>query len=352
MTVAKVAQRNAQRLLSCLNHGRHSSSSLSACSSAFENCYDDERPSVRTLATYSVPSARRKRPNFESLKVMDTKSNSFGRLEEPYQHGQANMQDYLKKTSLSPWVPLSDAASRKIFDLANVNAATTIHVDLGSGDGRVCFNAIDYGVQKSTGIDVDQDIVQVANERLHKRHPLPPLQFVVADLMDAKQHETWKLIQEANLITMYFAKEALQVFRPLLEQKLVGRKCKIVTCGYEMPEWTYTQFEVVLGTQLYLYEWGGSLMNKNDDDEYNDLPFIDSILANRPRELETEAVDNERFQGSKVIDRTNIIPGFDPRVLDEMDELEDDDWDAEDDSIEDEGAKDSIGNDGKHKTEK
>jgi SAM-dependent methyltransferase len=251
------------------------------------------------------------------------------------------MQDYLQKASLSPWVPLSDAAARKIFDLAQVQASD-IHVDLGSGDGRVCFHAIDFGVQQSTGIDVDEGIVQVARDRLGKRHPPPPLEFIVADLLDPDNEKAWNVIQNATLITMYFAKEALHVFRPLLEQKLVGRKCKIITCGYEMPNWAWTQFEVVLGTQLYLYDWGSPV-----EDDSGDLPFIDSILANRPTELEKEAMDSERFQGANVIDRTNAIRGFDPRILEEMDE--DEDWD-EDLAIEEEAATEPTGDNGESKS--
>lgn len=274
----------------------------------------------------TAPTQRRRRPRFETLKTSGT-SLRFGRLETPYEHDEESMEDYLKKASLSPWVPLSDAAARKIFDLAQ-STTDDVHIDLGSGDGRVCFHAIDFGVAKSTGIDVDEGIVQVARDRLAKRHPPPPLEFVVADLLDP-DHKVWELVQEATLITMYFARDALQMFRPLLEQKLVGRQCKIITCGYEMPGWESTQFEVVLGTQLHLYKWGSLL-------EDEDLPFIDNILATKPKELEKDDMSGA-FQGANVIDRTNPIRGFNPRLIEEMnnydDEEDDEDWGDEDNEL-------------------
>jgi SAM-dependent methyltransferase len=153
----------------------------------------------------------------------------FGKMVEPFEHGEKDMESYLKKTSLSPWVPVSDAVARKMMDVAQAGP-TDVHVDLGSGDGRVNFHAIDYGVGRSIGIDVDEAIVQVARDRLAKRHPPPDLQFIVADLLDP-HHQAWEKVQEASIITMYFAMEALEDFRPLLEVKLAGRQCKVICVG-------------------------------------------------------------------------------------------------------------------------
>lgn len=271
--------------------------------------------------TCSFATLRRPRQFNGVHKAEGNMPPTFGRLEEPYEHGEDDMEDYLSKTSLSPWAPIPDAVARKVFDVAKA-VPEDIHVDLGSGDGRVNFHAIDYGVKRSIGIDVDQNIVLLANERLARRHPPPDLQFHVADLLD-ENHEVWKLVQEATIITMYFAEEALEMFRPLLEKKLMGRECKVITCGYEMPGWESTMQEVVLGTQIHLYEWG----TEYDDD---DMTFIgDDILKQKPDDLFVDNM-NTKFQGANVIDRTgaHAIRGFDPEA-DELDEALED-WGAED----------------------
>jgi hypothetical protein len=258
--------------------------------------------------------------------------SAFGRLQEAYQHGENDMDDYLSKTSLSPWAPIPDAVARKVFDVAAAKPHD-IHVDLGSGDGRVNFHAIDYGVQRSIGIDVDQNIVQVARDRLAKRHPPPDLQFYVADLLD-ENHEVWGLVQEATIITMYFAQEALETFRPLLEKKLMGRECKIITCGYEMPGWDSYMQEVVLGTQIHLYEWG-----KEFDDDEDHMAFAgDDILKQKPDDIVIDTMES-KFPGSNVIDRTGVHPirGYDPSADAEFDEEFEADWEDEDD---DDGADD------------
>jgi len=256
-------------------------------------------------------------------------SSSFGKLEEPYEHREADLDAYLKKASLSPWVPVPDVVARKALDIAQAGPEDK-HVDLGSGDGRVCFHALQYGVSSSVGIDVDEGILEVARERVKKRHPPPSnLSFVLADLLD-ESSPAWEHVQEATLITMFFVTEALVKLRPILEQKLVGRTCKIVTCGYEMPGWQSTLQEVVLGTQIHLYNWGSSPMDDDDNDEF--LFLGPEILPDKPESMRKSALESQKFEGSKIIDRTgrHAIRGFNPKIFEE-EEDDDEDWDAESD---------------------
>jgi len=289
-----------------------------------------------TINSRALVTGRRKRQFVGKLpeqNVPASVASSFGKMHEAYQHGEKNMEDYLAKTSLSPWVPLPDVAARKIFDLTHAQPHD-VHVDLGSGDGRINFYAIDVGgVQRSLGVDVDENIVNVARERLAKRHPLPKhLEFVVADLMD-EQHPVWRheTMKDATIITMHFAEEALLKFRPLLERKLAGRdhNIQIVTCGYEMPGWESTIQEVVLGTQLNLYRWGRSGSLTEDD-----LVVGEDILLEKPRSLATHnAFSSEKINGANVIDHTGAHPirGFNPKILEEDDDDDDKYWALQDD---------------------
>lgn len=270
---------------------------------------------------------RRSRPRYGHVAAPE-RPPTFGRLQEPFTPNEQDIDMYLKKTSLSPWVPLPDAAARKLFDLA---AATPedVHVDLGSGDGRVCFHAIDYGIRQSTGIDIDQAIVEVAQQRLAKRHPQPDLEFVVADLMD-ESHPAWQRVQQATILTMYFAQEALKGFRPILEGKLAGHELKVITCGYEMPGWEWHTQEVVLGMPLHLYEFGTPL-----DDHDDDWAFMGAdIIENKPEELTTDRLSAAKFDGAKVIDRTTNYPirGFNPNIFE--DDGYDSDWSSDDEKDE------------------
>lgn len=202
-----------------------------------------------------------------------------GGLENPFKYSGDSLDEYTEKANLSPWTPVPDSVARKIFDRADPTEED-VHVELGSGDGRVNFFAINAGVKKSVGIDVDPEIVQVANDRLNRIHPKPNLHFLVADLMDPG-HEAWEHVKEANILTMYFAKEGLTKLRPLLENALRGKSCKVFCCGYAMPGWESQIVETVLDMPIHFYDWG------NADVE-------DAILSDRI--IEDLPMDNMRLQ--------------------------------------------------------
>lgn len=145
---------------------------------------------------------------------------------------------------------------------------------MGSGDGRVNFTAIEYGVKRSIGYDVDEDIVQVANDRLNRIHPKPAIEFIVADLMDGNS-PAWKEVEKATILTMYFAKDGLEHIRPLVEIALRGKRCKIFTCGYEMPGWESQMVETVLDMPIHFYDWGNTEVEDSllrDDSISNSIP--------------------------------------------------------------------------------
>jgi len=214
---------------------------------------------------------RRKRPKPGQSKeqAAGTTSNYNGGIElEGFKTSGDNFEEYLKKASLSPWVPVPDSVARKMLELAKAGPSD-VHVELGSGDGRVNFQAVDaYTVKRSIGVDVDESLISLANERKAKRHPQPPnLEFRHEDLMNFDEASTtpsiWKTIAEdedVTVITMYFVQDALNVLRPKLEKALgENRKCRIICCGYSMPEWDAHWVETMLDLHIYVYNYGTPL---------------------------------------------------------------------------------------------
>lgn len=218
----------------------------------------------------------------------------------------------------------------QIFDASFSSTSThfftiQIHVDLGCGDGRVNFFALDHGkVSKSTGIDIDEGILQVAKDRLAKRYPQPPIEFIQADLLNRNDPVWTTTIAEATIITMYFVEDALQKIKPIIEEILVGKpSCKIITCGYEMKGWNHTIMETSLGMTVFVYEWDKKDDNDEDDgefyDEEDEQSFFegDDILPNKPRSINNVADDPnlaEAIASGKI--KHNSIPfflqGYDP----------------------------------------
>lgn len=295
-------------------------------------------------------SIRRKRPGFTAIPEVTIRTEQLG-LSEAYRPNEDNVDDYLNKTSLSPWVPLPDAACRAIIDLVQMNENDR-HVDLGSGDGRVNFwMADDAKVEWTLGVDVDEGILSKAEERLSKRHPRPKhIEFVQADLLKDQQHPVWDRIRQATVITMFFATPALRIFRPLLEEQLRGHSCKIVTAGYPMPGWNTWQTNVVLGTTLHYYRWGEEWQEEIDDEDVENFLADDFIL---PEETKN-ALEAERFRGSRIIDRTTGGDFLKKQQLhrelngDGEEEL----WDDDDDGADEDEEEDKSGSNSKVKVEK
>jgi hypothetical protein len=186
----------------------------------------------------------------------------------------------------------------------------------------VNFFAIDSGVKESIGIDVDPDIVQVANSRLDKIHPKPNMQFIVADLMDPS-HSAWKHVERCTILTMYFAKDGLEKIQPLIETALRGRKVKVFTCGYEMPGWQSQVVETVLDMPIYFYDWG--------NEDFEDTILEDSL--NVPEDiLSQQTSDMDKFVGRKKKStfQPDPLKGYHPDDL--VDYAWDDFEDTDDDS--------------------
>lgn len=188
------------------------------------------------------------------------------------------------------------------------------------------FHAIEYGVSESIGIEVDEDVVALAEERLNRIHPKPNLKFVVSDLMDPGSPAWTEHVPKATILTMYFATDGLQKIRPYLEQALRGKKCKIFVCGYPMPGWDSQIVETVLDIPIHFYDWG--------NDDINMMMPSDSIVDNLPANKGMAPSDNmDQYMGRKNKKSTFVqdpLPGYHPDDLidygwmDGFDETKDD----------------------------
>lgn len=213
-----------------------------------------------TGRSFANSSLRRKKPLPDTQLLLSPlldngawpNENNGGWKVEPF----SPSADYVKKVSMSPWVPSPDPVAKRMLELANAGP-DDIHVDLGSGDGRVNFMAMDapFQVSRSIGIDVDPDIVQVARDRLSRRFPLPDMDFFIGDLKNIK-NPVWENVKDATIITMYFVEKALEDIRPILERILHGKKVTIVTCGYPITKWDPSHVEHLLGLPVHVYKWG------------------------------------------------------------------------------------------------
>uniref|UniRef100_A0A7S1ZJH4 Methyltransferase domain-containing protein n=2 Tax=Ditylum brightwellii TaxID=49249 RepID=A0A7S1ZJH4_9STRA len=296
--------------------------------------------SSRTFATRrrrrptpgSTPSSSSHTPSPSSL--FDNTSSTpitSSSMSEAYAPTKPNgeimtMAEYNEFATLSPFVPVPDVVARKMLELTQAGPKD-IHVELGSGDGRVNFHAIDapYHVSRSTGIDVDSALIEMAQQRLGKRHPIPEnIEFVQADLLSEEENEVKDKIATSTVLTMYFVEEALQKLKPSLETLLsANTTCRIVTCGYEMKGWKPSWVEVILGLPLYLYKMkptGGpeTMVKMEELEELRPVRNRGSINGDLPEpeeqalipEGEDVDIDDDEDWDAEVVDEEEVMDDF------------------------------------------
>jgi ribosomal protein L11 methylase PrmA len=110
------------------------------------------------------------------------------------------------------WVPTSVYDVDGFFDLAPVSASDVVY-DLGSGDGRLLFTAIEKGAGKAVGIDLDAALVQSANEAAREKGIRDKVTFLEGDVLNAD-------LKNATLVLVYLYPTASAALKPKFEAEL------------------------------------------------------------------------------------------------------------------------------------
>ena len=171
-------------------------------------------------------------------------------------------------------------------------------------------------MKESVGIDVDEDVVKLADGRLQRIHPQPNLKFLVSDLMDPNSPAWTEYVPRATILTMYFAKDGLEKIRPLLEQALRGKRCKIFACGYPVPGWDPQIVETVLDIPIHFYDWGNDEVNMMALQPSDS--FVDNLPAKSMRGRVAPSDNMDQYMGRKNKNSTFIedpLPGYHPDDL-------------------------------------
>ena len=163
---------------------------------------------------------------------------------------------------LSPWVPCPDIVIRRVLEVAQVRW-DDVHVDLGSGDGRVNLMAAPL-VSRSIGLEVDKLLLDRARTSALRKGLIvmndddddSRVQFHQVNLLDfekVKQH-----LKDATVITAYLVEDGLRQIIPLLDKvwEETNPHCRIVTVGYQIPGWKNPEWVELSygGLQISLYK--------------------------------------------------------------------------------------------------
>jgi predicted RNA methylase len=80
------------------------------------------------------------------------------------------------------WVPTQHEIINTFFELCAVSSSDVVY-DLGSGDSRLLFAAVEKGAGRCVGIDIDPDLIKASRESAQNRGMDNKLTFIKADVM-------------------------------------------------------------------------------------------------------------------------------------------------------------------------
>jgi ribosomal protein L11 methylase PrmA len=142
------------------------------------------------------------------------------------------------------WVPTMPEFIDGFFELTPVSASDVVY-DLGSGDGRLLFAALEKGAGRCVGIDIDSKKVSEANELAKSKGVDDRVTFIEGDFME---HD----FSEATLVLCYLFPEALKALRPKFENEL-SPGTRIVSEVFSVPTWKETVTKRINNKHFNLY---------------------------------------------------------------------------------------------------
>ncbi|MCX2738990.1 SAM-dependent methyltransferase [Pontibacter anaerobius] len=153
-------------------------------------------------------------------------------------------QETMKRVPDVPYVPTRQAVVDAMLELAQVSEGDVLY-DLGCGDGRIVITAAKKYGATGTGIDINPERIQEANQNAREAGVTDKVRFIEGDLFDSD-------FSQASVVTLYLLPSVNKKLQPiLLEQLKPGTR--IVSHAFDMGDWEPEQTVEVDGAKIYLW---------------------------------------------------------------------------------------------------
>lgn len=122
--------------------------------------------------------------------------------------------------------PLDDIDA--FFELAPLSSSDVVY-DLGSGDGRLLFAALEKGAGRAVGVELDSDRVRESREAAKSKGIEDRVTFIEADVMETD-------LSDATTVLCYLITEASVALKPKFEADLKPG-ARVVMESFPIPGW-------------------------------------------------------------------------------------------------------------------
>jgi ubiquinone/menaquinone biosynthesis C-methylase UbiE len=142
------------------------------------------------------------------------------------------------------WIPTGEEYIDGFFELVHVSPSDVVY-DLGSGDGRLLFAALERGAGKCVGIDIDPGVVKAAREIAKSKGLEDRVTFIEGDVMDQD-------LSGATVVFTYLYTSASVALRPKFENELKPGT-RVVVESFSIPGWHPAKTTGIEYRSFYLY---------------------------------------------------------------------------------------------------
>lgn len=150
--------------------------------------------------------------------------------------------------SLAPYVVSPQSIVDRMLEMADLRPGETVY-DLGSGDGRILFTAVQRFHAKAVGVEISDALVISTNDRIMKLGLQNEARVIHGDLLQVD-------LSPADVVTIYLMTDSNEMLRPNLERYLHSG-ARVVSHDYAVPGWKPKQVEKgesnIRGHSIYLY---------------------------------------------------------------------------------------------------
>ena len=130
--------------------------------------------------------------------------------------------------SFISFIPTLHEEIDRFFELAPVSSSDVVY-DLGSGDGRLLFTALDKGAGRAVGVELNLEHIRTAEETAKSKGVEDRITFVEGDVMEVS-------LSDATLVLCYLSTNASTALKPRLESELKPGT-RVVMETFPVPGW-------------------------------------------------------------------------------------------------------------------
>jgi SAM-dependent methyltransferase len=159
--------------------------------------------------------------------------------------------------SFISWVPTPPEHIDLFFELAPLSPDDVVY-DLGSGDGRLLFAALEKGAGKAVGVELNPNHAHTARQKAKEKGLENKTTFIEADVMDVN-------LSEATVVLCYLITAASAALKPKFEAELKPGT-RVVMESFPVPGWKALETRSRDYKTCYLYRMPPEIDEKSGQD--------------------------------------------------------------------------------------